>query len=72
MRRDYFNHLGSKSEDDKNEIIHRVKEFLEKPFKEKDSLEIKANRNRVCWQASKREVYNLCSKFSLRIVLKVS
>ncbi|CAI2363076.1 unnamed protein product [Moneuplotes crassus] len=61
---DYMTRLGSKSEEDLKEIVERVKEFLEKPFKDKEFIEVQANRNRVCWQACRREIYKLCNPIS--------
>jgi len=61
-RRHYWNRLGGKSDEDREEIIQHVKEFLDKPTKAKESLEVRPNRNRACWMAAVRDVKNLCWK----------
>ena len=53
------------------EILDRVTEFLDKPFKEKDSIKVKSNRNRPCWIAAKREVFALAKKYE-NIKVKVN
>ena len=58
--RSYWYRLGSKSEEDRQEILQHVTEFLDKPYKEKEVLKLKPNRNKVCWSATCKSVTSLC------------
>lgn len=58
--KEFWYQLGSRSDEDKQEIIAHVTDFLDKPYKEKEVLKLKPNRNKVCWREATRAVQNLC------------
>lgn len=61
--RNYWNRLGTKSQEDKEELVQYLKDFLDRPCKEKDQINIPPNRNKVCWRSSLHAMRHLCKKY---------